>query len=171
MEDELEDRIFYQTYLSHMKLVSKFAVGLPLNSNYFSYFWRILRVYVFKPEVMIFTAFLIAIILYLQAVDVWSRSLLGRLHFSLGRSASSKVQKLQFFVNSAGGDVDKLSWELKDSTVAAYAVQGRRPRMEDRFVVNQNINNTGVSLFAIFDGHGGEVSIIFSRPDKSNILY
>jgi protein phosphatase 1L len=29
--------------------------------------------------------------------------------------------------------------------------------MEDRFVVNNNINETGVSLFAIFDGHGGEV--------------
>ena len=29
--------------------------------------------------------------------------------------------------------------------------------MEDRFVINDNINNTGVSLFAVFDGHGGEV--------------
>lgn len=157
MEDELEDRIFYQTYLSHMKLVSKFAVGLPLNSNYFAHFWRILRVYVFKPEVIIFSAFVVVIFLYLQAVDTWSRSLVGRIHFSLGRSASSKVQKLQYFVNSAGGDVDKLSWELKEKSVAAYAVQGRRPRMEDRFVINENINGTGVSLFAIFDGHGGEV--------------
>lgn len=157
MEDELEDRIFYQTYLSHMKLVSKFAVGLPLNTNHFSYVWRILRLYVLKPEVILFSAFLLALLLYLQAVDTWSRSLLGRLHFSLGRSASSKVQKLQFIMNNGGGDVDKLSWELKEKSVAAYAVQGRRPRMEDRFVVNQNINSTGVSLFAIFDGHGGEV--------------
>lgn len=157
MEDELEDKVFQQTYLSHMKLVSKFAVGLPLNSNNFGYAWRILRVYVLKPEVLIISVFLLALLLYLQAVDIWSRSLLGRLHFSLGRSASSKVQKLQFFVNTANGDVDNQSWELRERTVAAYAVQGRRPRMEDRFVVNENINNTGVSLFAIFDGHGGEV--------------
>ncbi|XP_046676999.1 protein phosphatase 1L-like [Homalodisca vitripennis] len=170
MEDELEDRIFYQTYLSHMKLVSKFAVGLPLNSNQFVYIWRILRVYVLKPEVIIFSAFLLAILVYLQAVDVWSRSLLGRLHFSLGRSASSKVQKLQFFVNTSGGDVDKLSWELKEKTVAAYAVQGRRPRMEDRFVVNENINNTGVSLFAIFDGHGGEFAANYARDNLINNL-
>lgn len=52
----------------------------------------------------------------------------------------------------------KLSWELKQGYIAAYAVQGHRARMEDRFVVNQDMNNTGVSLFAIFDGHGGEVS-------------
>ena len=30
--------------------------------------------------------------------------------------------------------------------------------MEDRFVINEDINNTGVSIFAVFDGHGGEVS-------------
>lgn len=52
----------------------------------------------------------------------------------------------------------KLSWELKQRHIAAYAVQGHRARMEDRFVVNEDMNNTGVSLFAIFDGHGGEVS-------------
>lgn len=158
MEDELEDRIFYQTYISHMKLLSRFAVGLPLNSTHFGYIWRMLRLYVLKPEVIICSVFLLLILFYLQAVDVWSRSLLGRLHFTLGRSAS-KVQKLQFFVSPTGGDVGKLSWELKEGSVAAFAVQGRRPRMEDRFVVNENINSTGVSLFAVFDGHGGEVSI------------
>lgn len=52
----------------------------------------------------------------------------------------------------------KLSWELKQGYIAAYAVQGHRASMEDRFVVNEDMNNTGVSLFAIFDGHGGEVS-------------
>lgn len=162
MEDELEDRIFYQSYISHMKLVSRFAVGFPLNSTHLGYLWRIFRVYILKPEVLIFSAFLLAILVYLQAVDVWSRSLLGRLHFTIGRSAS-KVQKLQFFVNPSGSDADKQSWELKEKNVAAYALQGRRRRMEDRFVVNENINNTGVSLFAIFDGHGGEVSCVFSR--------
>ena len=36
-------------------------------------------------------------------------------------------------------------------------MQGHRPHMEDRFVVNSDISNAGVSLFAVFDGHGGEV--------------
>lgn len=51
----------------------------------------------------------------------------------------------------------KLSWELKQDYIAAYAVQGHRARMEDRFVVNTDMNDIGISLFAVFDGHGGEV--------------
>jgi protein phosphatase 1L len=156
MEDELEDRVLYQTYISHMKLISRFAVGLPLNSAPVSYLWRLLRIYILKPEVLIFSAILFVILVYLQAVDVWSRTLLGRLTYTIGRS-TSKVQRLQYFVNGSVSGGEKLSWELKEGIVAAYAVQGRRPRMEDRFVVNADINKTGVSLFAVFDGHGGEV--------------
>lgn len=69
-----------------------------------------------------------------------------------------QVSKLQFLVNDSVNNGVKLSWELKQGNIAAYAVQGHRARMEDRFVVNENLNNTGVSLFAVFDGHGGEVS-------------
>lgn len=68
-----------------------------------------------------------------------------------------QVSKLQFLVNSSVSSGEKLSWELKEGYISAYAVQGRRARMEDRFVVNDDINDTGVSLFAVFDGHGGEV--------------
>lgn len=70
-----------------------------------------------------------------------------------------QVSKLQFLVNNAANSGDKISWELKQGYVAAYAVQGHRAHMEDRFVINEDISNTGVSLFAVFDGHGGEVSI------------
>jgi len=156
MEDELEDRVLYQTYISHMKLISRFAVGLPLNSAPISYIWRLLRIYVLKPEVLILSAVLLVILVYLQAVEVWSRTLLGRLTYTIGRS-TSKVQRLQYFVNGSVSGGEKLSWELKEGRIAAYAVQGRRPRMEDRFVVDEDINKTGVSLFAVFDGHGGEV--------------
>lgn len=62
----------------------------------------------------------------------------------------------------------KFSWELKQDYIAVYAVQGHRARMEDRFVVNEDINNTGVSLFAVFDGHGGEV--MFNQVCRKQIL-
>jgi len=68
------------------------------------------------------------------------------------------VSTLKFLVNDSLNPGIKLSWELKQDHIAAYAVQGHRARMEERFVVNEDMNNTGVSLFAIFDGHGGEVS-------------
>lgn len=158
MEDELEDEVLYQTFLSHMKLMSRFAVGIPLNSTPISYLWRLLRIYLLKPEVLIFSAIVFVILVYLQAVDVWSRTLLARLQYTIGLSASSKVNRLQFLVNRSVSGGEKLSWELKEGGIAAYAIQGRRPRMEDRFVVIENIEDTGVAVYAVFDGHGGEVS-------------
>lgn len=38
---------------------------------------------------------------------------------------------------------------------AVVAYQGRQPYMEDRFSVITNINNSEISLYAIFDGHAG----------------
>ncbi|XP_015607289.1 uncharacterized protein LOC107273519 isoform X1 [Cephus cinctus] len=162
MDDELEDRVLYQTYVSHMKLMSKFAVGIPTGLNAgvntpLGYFWRLMRAYALKPEVLVCGAVLVVMLVYLQAVDVWSRTLLGRIQYTLGRS-TSKVSKLQLVSHG-----EKLSWELKEGYVAAYAVQGHRARMEDRFVVNDDINNTGVSLFAVFDGHGGEFAANYAR--------
>ncbi|XP_073987533.1 protein phosphatase 1L [Rhodnius prolixus] len=168
MEDELEDRIFYQTYISHMKLLSKFAVGLPLNSSCFSYIWRLIRFYIIKPEVVLLTLFLVIIFMYIQAVEVWSRSLVNKLRLSVSSSIPSKSQKLQYF--KVTGDFDKSSWELKEGNVAVFAVQGRRPKMEDRFVVNENINGTGVHLYAVFDGHGGEFAANYARDNLINNL-
>ncbi|XP_049959711.1 protein phosphatase 1L [Schistocerca serialis cubense] len=171
MEDELEDRVLYQTYISHMKLISRFAVGVPLNTNSISCMWRFLRIYVLKPEVLLFSAILFLILIYVQALDVWSRSLLGRLQYTaLGRSAA-QVQKLQYLVSGPVTGGEKLSWELREGNIAAYAVQGRRPRMEDRFVVNEDINKTGVSLYAVFDGHGGEFAANYARDKLIQNLY
>ncbi|TGZ54804.1 protein phosphatase 1L [Temnothorax longispinosus] len=174
MDDELEDRILYQTYISHMKLVSKFAVSIPTGLNAginspLGYLCRIMRIYALKPEVLVCGMILAIILFYIQAVDVWSRALLGKIQYTLGRT-TSKVSTLKFLVNDSVNTGVKLSWELKQDHIAAYAVQGHRARMEDRFVVNDDMNNTGVSLFAVFDGHGGEFAANYAR-DKliSNI--
>lgn len=165
MEDELEDRIFYQSYITHMKLISKFLVGLPLNSSHFSHIWRLFRFYILKPEVLFIGGVIIILFIYIQAVEVWSRSFLSKLHLSLGRSAQSHIQKTQLF-----SDVDGTSWDLQEEYVAVYAVQGRRPKMEDRFIVSRNINGTGVSLFAVFDGHGGEFAANYAHEHLVNNL-
>ncbi|XP_012285060.1 protein phosphatase 1L isoform X2 [Orussus abietinus] len=148
-----------------MKLMSKLAVGIPAGLDAavnapLGYFWRSIRAYAFKPEVLACGAVLMVMLLYLRAADVWSRTLLGRIQRTLERS-TSKVAKLQFLNNVPKGE--KFSWELKEGPVAAYAVQGRRPRMEDRFVINSDIEDTGVSLFAVFDGHGGEFAANYAR--------
>ncbi len=51
----------------------------------------------------------------------------------------------------------KASWELKKGNVGVFAIQGRRPHMEDRFNVVNNLEHTQTSIYGIFDGHGGEV--------------
>lgn len=152
MEDEFEDKVLYQTYISHMKLLSKCGLGLPLNTAFPGYVWRILRLYILRPEIIILSAILFVIFMYLQTLDMWSRGLFARLLFSLDKSLNAEK-----FV-ATGKPYGGKCWELKEGNVAAYAVQGRRLNMEDRFVINEDINNTGISLFAVFDGHGGEVS-------------
>lgn len=170
MEDELEDKILYQTYISHLKIMSKIVWGIPFHLSrltYPSYIWKILKMYIIKPEIIIIGSVLLFLIFYLQALDVWSRNLLGRLQYTINRSGSSKSEKLIFF----GGDVEKNSWQMKVGPISAYAVQGRRPKMEDRFVINDNINNTGVGLFAVFDGHGGEFAANYAKEKLIKSLY
>ncbi|XP_046401634.1 protein phosphatase 1L [Ischnura elegans] len=169
MEDDLEDQVLYQTYVSHMKIISRFAVGLPLNFAPFNYAWKILRWCLLKPEFIVFGAVLFVVLVYLQAVDVWSRTLLAKLQTTIGRTASSKVHRLQLFVNGSV-DSDKVNWELIEGNVAVYALQGARPRMEDRFVAKENIHNTGISLYAVFDGHGGEFAANYAKDNLMKTL-
>ena len=63
-------------------------------------------------------------------------------------------------VNQAWGredDPNKSSWEKISGSAAVYAIQGRRPHMEDRFDVFTDHKN--YSLYGVFDGHGGDVCI------------
>uniref|UniRef100_U5EEM8 Putative cell adhesion n=1 Tax=Corethrella appendiculata TaxID=1370023 RepID=U5EEM8_9DIPT len=167
MDDELEDKIFYETFKSHMKVLSKFVVGItPLNSS-LSYTWKLFRLYILKPEVLICGLLIFIFLLYIQAADVWTRGIIGRISASFGLSKSRNAK-----LNLLSLETEKHSWETKKETTAVYAVQGRRPRMEDRFVVDENINNsTGISLFAIFDGHGGEFAADYCKDILIQNLY
>lgn len=130
MEDELEDKILYQTLSkSHMKLLSKFAVGVtPLNSS-LSYVWKVMRVYLLKPEVLIAGLLICLFVLYLQAAEVWSRGFIGRISNSLGLGkAGGRSGKLSMLASAA----EKHSWDERTTGSAVYAVQGRRAKMEDR---------------------------------------
>lgn len=79
-----------------MKLVSKFAVNIPTGLNAgintpLGYLYRIMRIYALKPEVLVCGMILAILLFYIQAVDVWSRVLLGKIQVTLGRT-TSKVQ-------------------------------------------------------------------------------
>lgn len=128
MDDELEDKIFYQTYISHMKLLSKFAVGIPPFNSSVSYLWRLFRLYLVRPEVFFCAIIVFIFLLYLQAVELWSRGLLNRISTSFGYTQHHKSHMQMLNSSSA----ERQSWEMIKEQSAVYAVQGRRPKMEDR---------------------------------------
>ncbi|KAE8742097.1 hypothetical protein FOCC_FOCC012371 [Frankliniella occidentalis] len=181
MEDDLEDRVLYQTYVSHMKLMSRLSLAFPGGLGWgwggpgaggpglaAGHAWRLLRIYVLRPEVLICGVVMILVLAYLQASDAWSPWGRGGSTAGPVRSLFGRLQGLQYLVNGSVGvgaasGAERLSWELREGEIAAYAVQGRRPKMEDRFVVNDNINDTGVALFAVFDGHGGEFAANYAK--------
>ncbi|KAI5743907.1 protein phosphatase 1L [Diaphorina citri] len=167
MEDELEDKIFYQTFVAHMKILSKFTLGVPINTGQINYLWRIIRYYILKPEFIVLGILLVFLFIYLEAVDIWSRSMLGKIQLSIFRQSSSADKWQQVLPLD---DITRFSWESQKGNVAAYALQGRRSKMEDRFVINENIDDTGVSLIAVFDGHGGEFAANFARDNLMTSL-
>lgn len=122
MDDELEDKVFYQTYVSHMKLFSKFAMSF--NSGYC---WRLclktLKHHL--PEVLVLSLVVLLFVFYLQAAE-GQRNFISRISSILGFSKSGKLSL------KLASPAEKNSWQEKKSCSSVYAIQGRRPRMEDR---------------------------------------
>lgn len=131
MEDELEDRIFYQTYVSHMKVLSKFILGGSAStftsigsSTAMAYLWRLCRVYLVRPEVLIGAIVIFMLMVYMQAVEVWTRGMVDRL-----TTRPSTIRKID---QSSASPAEKHSWEKTCAVSAVYSIKGRRATMEDR---------------------------------------
>lgn len=133
MDDDLENEVLiktYRTYISHIKLVSKFLMATfnkPLNST-LSYIWRIIRLYLLKPEVFFIGIVICILLFYLQAAELWHRGILARISSAFGVTKGPKSAKLSLLASAA----EKNSWEQKKEFSGLYALQGRRPKMEDR---------------------------------------
>ena len=53
----------------------------------------------------------------------------------------------------------------------ACGMQGWRRSMEDAHIAYCNLNNTGVSVFGVFDGHGGkEVALFVKNHFKDELV-
>lgn len=78
--------------------MSKLAVGLPTGltagiNTPLGYFWKLTRTYALRPEIVVCGAVVLIMLFYVQALDVWSRTLFGKLQYTLGKT-SSKVKQL-----------------------------------------------------------------------------
>lgn len=173
MDDDLEDEVFYQTIMSHGKILSRFIVSIPFHSC-FNTMSRYFRFYFTKPECIILVIITFAILAFFVNLDSLLKSAVVRLQEASsayvfttkasktigkdtpdGRSASLFGANFFSSVDDIGEDV---TWKMKEENVAAYSVKGRRSHMEDRYQV---YHHKRFSIYGIFDGHGGEVSILF----------
>lgn len=160
MDDELEDLYFVELFQSSMKVLSRVSLTNPFSGSamYLNYFWRIIKMYLFKPEMLLATLILFIFLFFLHSADEWGRNFMAHLKsgFGLKRPAFGGVR----ITTSAAAERE--SWEKKFESAAVYAVMGRRPSMEDRFVLEQ-ISGTDVNFFAVFDGHGGSMAAEFAK--------
>lgn len=132
MDDELEDKVFYQTYISHMRLLSKFAMGIsPLNST-MAYIWKLLRLYCIRPEVILFAVLCVVFVSYLHVLELWSQNVMRRVSYHFGMPLYSQRSTGRTTLRSPA---ERNSWDEIYDYGAVFAVQGRRPRMEDRLVL------------------------------------
>lgn len=118
MDDQLEDKIFSQVYINSMKILSKFAVAIPPLSS-----WGLFRFY-------LCAVLLFIVLFYLQATLVWPRGVIHRITTSLGYT--KKINRLQILPTNLPDR--KQTWELTKEVSSVFAVQGRRLKMEDRWV-------------------------------------
>jgi hypothetical protein len=128
MDDSEEETVLKQAVVSQMKVFSKFTFNFlnrPGGSG-FTYFLKLLL----RPEIFLVAIVLFVFLFYLQALELNANGFISRLTNKL-RFKSTK-SKISFATSSIA---EKDSWEEIKVQSAVYAVQGRRPKMEDRSVV------------------------------------
>lgn len=155
MDDYVEDKIIYQVYLTHMKLLSSKFTSAKNKVNSFYNMWKYVQFYMAKPEVLFFLALVLCLLIFSGNLFQSTNGFLKKFHRSFSFIGFNNFQRLMIDEN----DALSKNWKFEGKNVALYAIKGRRSQMEDRYVIKSNIMDTGVSLFAVFDGHGGEVSI------------
>lgn len=154
MDDKIEDRIIYQVYLTHMKLLSSKLASVKSKFSSFYIMWKYVQFYIVKPEVIFCLALLLCLFIISGNIFQSTNEFLKKISRSFTFVGYDNFQQL------LADEKDALSkiWKFEGKNIGVYAIKGRRSQMEDRFVIKSNIMNTGISLFAVFDGHGGEVS-------------
>lgn len=84
-----------------------------------------------------------------------------RARLSIEDSIATKVDQIASqFDDALQVSYRRATWELVKDNVGVYALQGRRSTMEDRFTFVNRLEASNTSLYGVFDGHGGEVSIM-----------
>lgn len=118
-----------------MKVLSKFILGgsgagagALGSSTAMAYLWRMCRVYLVRPEVLIGAIVIFLLMVYMQAVEVWTRGMVDRVWHN-GHRPSTAARKIDL---SLASPAEKHSWEKTSTVSSVYSIKGRRTTMEDR---------------------------------------
>ncbi|XP_050426045.1 protein phosphatase 1L [Adelges cooleyi] len=161
MDDLVEDKIIYQVYLSHVKLFTSKILSAKSKVITLSNMWTYIRFYLTKPETILCLALIFCLFALTGNVYQYMNGFLKKINRGINSFGVSNFQQLML------DEKDALSknWSFDGKNVALYAIKGRRSQMEDRYVIKTNIMDTGISLFAIFDGHGGEFAAEYATTN------
>ncbi|XP_035205266.1 protein phosphatase 1L-like [Stegodyphus dumicola] len=151
MEEDSEDVAVYQAILKNLKILSRVFWSFPLTSlsKYISG-TNYITTSKLEISLTIFALFSFVLILY-HCCELLRRF--------LRKFYPVRLRKL-LLINSADLLKDRDSWEFINENCGVYAIKGRRPRMEDRFSVISD-KESGISMYGIFDGHGGDFAAEF----------
>ena len=121
---------------------------------------RSLRKYLLNTESIMLICFCVVVYYYIfHGTAFWT--FLERLRIKLELKVTGRYDRIPVTGDKEiTSERSKASWELRKDNVGVYAIQGRRPYMEDRFNVVTDLERTKASIYGIFDGHGGEVCLI-----------
>ena len=124
---------------------------------------RIMRYFLLRPE----TLFLLCISLALWSYFFHTDEVKTIVKSSRDAVKMVKGKVAEIMQKDAFGGADAefaKTWELRSSSVSVFSIQGRRDHMEDRFeVLADPVNRSHPSIFGVFDGHGGEVTLTLNE--------
>ena len=127
----------------------------------------------FQPGLFMTVTFLLILSsLFLQTRHNWLQQAFLSLHRSITLNVVNDHSIKNFVAATISGGDENVVEDLIEDLVGVYSLQGRRGNMEDRFCVMQQVNVGGhknISLFGVYDGHGGQVWLILLR--KFGIYY
>ncbi|XP_051984905.1 protein phosphatase 1L-like [Xyrauchen texanus] len=134
---------------------------------------RIMRYFLLRPE----TLFLLCISLALWSYFFHTDEVKTIVKSSRDAVKMVKGKVAEMMMNDRLGGLGVLdaefskTWEFRNNNVAVYSIQGRRDHMEDRFeVLTDLVNRSHPSVFAIFDGHGGEAAADYAKAHLPEAL-
>lgn len=148
MDEDSDELAVYHAAIKYFKIVSSVFWSFPLTSSITKFLNGETSFTASKLEIYVST-FAVASLLFLFVYHIC--------YFIRRFFRKTKIRKV-LLIDSADFLKERDTWELIKDNCCVYALKGRRPKMEDRFSVIVD-KESGISLFGVFDGHGGEVNI------------